>query len=128
MAGVTGIVTGTARGCLETDIAYLDTVARRQASPLLFSYTLPNIAPSEAAVFFRLEGPVYSVFDVNDPYQAALSESERLLGFLPEVDFMIFGMIDTCRSSVPAVRLNIMGRNIPPESADAHGKGGSTAH
>jgi 3-oxoacyl-(acyl-carrier-protein) synthase len=102
----TGFVTGTSCGCLNTDISYIRTLSSGQPSPLIFSYTLPNIAPSEAAAFFRLEGPVYSIVDTDEPYKAALSEAVRLLDFLPDLDLMIFGRLDACPESVPVVRLN----------------------
>ncbi len=114
---MTGFITGTTCGCLDTDIAYFRTISQGQPSPLLFSYTLPNIAPSEAAAFFRFEGPVYSIFHPEDPYNAAFSEAESLLAFLPQLDFMIFGRLDVCPNTAPVVKLNVIEQKSGHESA-----------
>jgi 3-oxoacyl-(acyl-carrier-protein) synthase len=105
-----GLVTGSACGCVCTDLSYFRTVLQGQPSPLLFSYTLPNTAPSEAAAYFGLQGPVYAVLDAAAPYEAALSEAVRLLDFIPELDLMIFGTLDVCPGADPAVQLNLIRR------------------
>ena len=105
-----GLVTGTACGCVDTDLSYFRTVLQGQPSPLLFSYTLPNIAPSEAAAYFGLQGPVYAVLDAEAPYEAALSEASRLLDFFSWIDLMIFGTLDACPGADPVVKLNLICR------------------
>jgi len=54
-----GIVTGSRYGCLQTDLAYLETMLPdhgKLASPNLFAYTLPNCFLGEAALRFGLVG------------------------------------------------------------------------
>jgi len=54
-----GIVTASHYGCLQTDIAYLQSmlpVHGKLASPNLFAYTLPNSFLGEAALRFGLAG------------------------------------------------------------------------
>jgi 3-oxoacyl-[acyl-carrier-protein] synthase II len=61
-----GIVAATRYGSFETDLAFQESAAVSDglyASPGLFSYTLPGIALSEAAIHFRLTGPTFTVGD-----------------------------------------------------------------
>lgn len=54
-----GIVASSRYGCLQTDLAYLETMLPAQgklASPNLFAYTLPNCFLGEAALRFGLTG------------------------------------------------------------------------
>ena len=54
-----GIVAASRYGCLQTDLAYLETMlpeGGRLASPNLFAYTLPNCFLGEAALRFGLTG------------------------------------------------------------------------
>ncbi len=54
-----GIVASSRAGCLQTDLAYLDTLLPEQgklASPNLFAYTLPNCVLGEAALRHGLTG------------------------------------------------------------------------
>ena len=54
-----GIVAASRYGCLQTDLAYLDTLLPEQgklASPNLFAYTLANSFLGEAALRFGLTG------------------------------------------------------------------------
>jgi 3-oxoacyl-[acyl-carrier-protein] synthase II len=54
-----GIVATSRYGCLQTDLAYLETMLPHQgklASPNLFAYTLPNCFLGEAALRFGLTG------------------------------------------------------------------------
>lgn len=63
-----GIVAGTRFGCCKTDLAYFDTAKDNGgvfASPNLFSFTLPGIAIGEAAIHFKLTGPVFTVGDTS---------------------------------------------------------------
>ncbi|MBU0480843.1 MAG: hypothetical protein KKG47_07060 [Proteobacteria bacterium] len=90
-----GLIGGTRYGSLETDLLYAETAAGDPllASPLLFSYTLPNISLAEAASHFGLTGPVYSVFSEN-PLSAAEEEALRWLADDPELAFMVAGGFD----------------------------------
>ncbi len=59
-----GLVVATAYGCLHTDIAYCRTAGPRpgsQASPTLFTYTLPSCFLADAAILFGLTGPAFVV-------------------------------------------------------------------
>ena len=54
-----GVVAASRYGCLQTDLAYLETMLPMQgklASPNLFAYTLPNCFLGEAALRFGLTG------------------------------------------------------------------------
>ena len=54
-----GVVAASRYGCLQTDLAYLETmlpVQGKLASPNLFAYTLPNCFLGEAALRFGLTG------------------------------------------------------------------------
>jgi 3-oxoacyl-[acyl-carrier-protein] synthase II len=61
-----GIIASSRYGCFETDLAFQATAEEKKgiyASPGLFSYTLPGIAISEAAILFQLTGPTFTVGD-----------------------------------------------------------------
>jgi 3-oxoacyl-[acyl-carrier-protein] synthase II len=61
-----GIIASTRYGCFETDLAFYATTEEEDgiyASPNLFSYTLPNMVISEAAIHFRFTGPTFIVGD-----------------------------------------------------------------
>jgi 3-oxoacyl-[acyl-carrier-protein] synthase II len=54
-----GVVAASRYGCLQTDLAYLETMLPEQgklASPNLFAYTLPNCFLGESALRFGLTG------------------------------------------------------------------------
>jgi len=91
-----GLVSSTRRGCLATDLAYCASIRQdpQLASPTLFSYTLANIALSEAASHFGLRGPVYSLYAENDPLGEAMDEAKRWLSSSPGLDAMVAGMLD----------------------------------
>ncbi len=64
-----GIIAASRFGCLQTDLAYLDTLIPDQgklASPNLFAYTLANCFLGEAALRFGLTGETL-VFNYTDP-------------------------------------------------------------
>jgi 3-oxoacyl-(acyl-carrier-protein) synthase len=75
-----GLVCGTRLGSLHTDLAFADTLSEgvMRASPLLFSHTLPNMAPAESAVIFGLTGPVYALYD-DRPFDAACRAADLWL-------------------------------------------------
>ncbi|OEU74728.1 MAG: hypothetical protein BA864_04895 [Desulfuromonadales bacterium C00003093] len=76
-----GIIAASRYGCLQTDLAYLQTMLPEQgklASPNLFAYTLPNSFLGEAALRFGLAGNTL-VFNQEDesglsPLRFALEE------------------------------------------------------
>ena len=64
-----GLVVGTRCGCLEADVAYLETAIPEGgvlASPNLFAYTLPGTMLGEASIQFGLTGPSFVVDDSED--------------------------------------------------------------
>ncbi|MBI4775590.1 MAG: hypothetical protein HY788_15720 [Deltaproteobacteria bacterium] len=70
-----GIVLGSLMGCLMTDIQYYAPVCDKgpeHAGPLLFSYTLPNVAVGEVCREFRLFGPNTVISCGEDSALAAL--------------------------------------------------------
>jgi hypothetical protein len=68
-----GIVVGSSTGVFDNDLAYFATTGEANGSftsPNLFSYTLPNVALGEIAVFFKFIGPTFCVG--NDPSRLGL--------------------------------------------------------
>lgn len=86
-----GLIGATRRGSMYTDEAFISTMNRGPglASPALFGYTLPNIPLAEAAVAFGLIGPVYAVFDIEDPLKSAEKEAHNFLRMQSDLDFML---------------------------------------
>jgi 3-oxoacyl-[acyl-carrier-protein] synthase II len=77
-----GLFGSTVHGCLDTDMAYFETVIPQGgalASPNLFAYTLPSCFLGEAAIRFGLTGPSLTFFSQTlfDP-AALLSGLESL--------------------------------------------------
>ena len=92
--GQGGLIGVTRRGSLATDLAYAETLKQgpEMASPILFSYTLPNTALAEAASHYNLTGPVYSLF--SEEGTDGRSEAKRWLADDPNLDFMLAGGLD----------------------------------
>ena len=90
-----GLIGVTRRGSLATDLGYVATFNQgpEMASPLLFSYTLPNTALAEAASHYGLTGPVYSLFSGEDNFDGC-REAERWLEEDKQLDFMVTGLLD----------------------------------
>ncbi len=91
-----GLIIGSRRGSLAVDLEFGRTVTAGpgMASPHLFGYTLANIAPAEAAIRYRLTGPVFSLIDEN-PFERARAEAEQWLAGLPAGrGLMIAGALD----------------------------------
>jgi len=91
-----GVLAGTASGCLETDIAYFDTLLPEGgalASPNLFAYTLSNTFLGEAAIRFGLTG---SSLVLNDSDPASFSPLRMALESLAweESPLMLAGICD----------------------------------
>lgn len=86
-----GLIGATRRGSLYTDEAFISTMESGPglASPALFGYTLPNIPLAEVAVAFGLIGPVYAIFDVEDPLKSAENEARNFLRMQSDLDFML---------------------------------------
>jgi len=89
-----GLVAGTERGSLATDLAYAEDLKSGDlVSPNLFCYTLANVPLSEAAVHYRLQGPVYSIF-TEQPLAESIQEATFWLRNDLSLDFMIAGALD----------------------------------
>ncbi|MBU0673120.1 MAG: hypothetical protein KJ950_00585 [Proteobacteria bacterium] len=90
-----GLIGGTRFGSLVTDLDFAATCRSgvNTASPLLFGYTLPNIALAEAASHYGFIGPVYSVFS-DDPMAEAVRVAARWQESDPLLGLMVAGEID----------------------------------
>ena len=91
-----GLIVGTKKGCLSTDIEYSQTLALgpQLASPALFGYTLPNIPLAEAAVHYKLTGPVFSLF-AEEPLEEAITTAREWLADSPSpCATIIAGVLD----------------------------------
>ncbi len=98
---IIGLIGGTRRGSLATDLAYGETYAQGldMASPVFFSYTLANIALAEAASHYGLTGPVYSVYHEN-PFEEAAAEAKRWLAGDSQLYAMLAGELDFVPTNV----------------------------
>ncbi|MGB3223333.1 MAG: hypothetical protein WBB23_11080 [Desulforhopalus sp.] len=86
-----GLIGGTRNGSLHTDLSFIRTMEDGPglASPALFGYTLPNIPLAEAASHYGLVGPVYALFEVTNPFEAAVREARQLLLHQNDLSMMI---------------------------------------
>jgi hypothetical protein len=78
-----GIIVGSSTGVYDNDLAYFESTLEAQGaftSPNLFSYTLPNVALGEIAVFFNFIGPSFCVG--NDPKNPGLDVMPAALSLL----------------------------------------------
>jgi 3-oxoacyl-[acyl-carrier-protein] synthase II len=83
-----GLIVSTNSGCLEADLAYLQTAAfdgGSMASPNLFTYTVPNCMLGEASIQFGLTGPALVIDDCEN----------HLAGILTGADLIRWGICDT---------------------------------
>ena len=96
-----GIVVGSHCGVYDNDLAYFESTKEAKGaftSPNLFSYTLPNVALGEIAVFFRFIGPTFCVG--NDSVclgSDVLSASLSLLA-TKGCDSVLMGWVETARN------------------------------
>jgi hypothetical protein len=78
-----GIIVGSTNGVYDDDVAFLESTREAKgefSSPNLFSYTLPNVALGEIAVFFNFIGPTFCVGnDPADPGSFAMTAALSLL-------------------------------------------------
>ena len=91
-AGITaGLIGGTSKGSFAADMDFAATLTRgpKLASPTIFGYTLPNIPLAEAANHYGLRGPVYAVFDSDNPLDIAVQEAKRLLCMQKHLSLML---------------------------------------
>lgn len=92
-----GLIGATGNGSLSTDIAFAETLADGflMASPAIFGYTLPNIPLAEAANHYGLTGPVYAIFNDQDPLDAAIDEANRWLAARADLSSMLVCKFDS---------------------------------
>lgn len=115
-----GLVAATRWGSLSTDLTFCRTFAEDplQASPTLFSYTLPSVPLSEVASHFGLRGPVYSIFGNKDLFFAAQTEAQSWLGAKNGIDTMIYGVLDMpppgFSQEEPCAEFTLASRGTPP--------------
>jgi 3-oxoacyl-[acyl-carrier-protein] synthase II len=91
-----GIIAASRYGCLQTDLAYLQTLIPQQgklASPNLFAYTLPNCFLGEAALRFGLTGNSLIINSADSSRLAALKMGLEELSF-SEQGGMLVGIVD----------------------------------
>jgi len=116
-----GIIASTVYGCLQTDMAYVDTMIHdggRLASPALFSYTLPNCFLGEAAWYFGTTGLSYVIYDSQSDNLASLKAA--LLNIrLAEFEKGVAGIVDR-PPDVPGRGRAMPGAAFVVIEADAH--------
>jgi 3-oxoacyl-(acyl-carrier-protein) synthase len=96
-----GIIIGSSSGVYDNDLAYYASTGEAQGeftSPNLFSYTLPNVAMGEIAVFFNLVGPTFCVG--NDPDHPGLSAITAALSLLQaqQCNAILAGWVEVARN------------------------------
>jgi hypothetical protein len=114
---IVGLIGATRRGSLNTDRAFLESMARGPglASPALFGYTLPNSPLAEAASHYGLVGPVYAIFKNQEPLTRSIEEARMLLAGCIDLDLVICCAFDHCTgrdgAEVLDVKLKLVRRN-----------------
>lgn len=91
-----GIIAASRYGCLQTDLAYLETMLPQQgqlASPNLFAYTLPNCFLGEAALRFGLTGNSMIINRHDPTYLVALKSGLEELAW-SEQSGVLTGIVD----------------------------------
>jgi 3-oxoacyl-[acyl-carrier-protein] synthase II len=96
-----GIVIGSSSSVYDADIAYYESTIEAKgafASPNLFSYTLPNVALGEIAVYFKFVGPTFCVG--NDPANPGLDVMSAALSMLQskQCDSILTGWAEVAQS------------------------------
>jgi 3-oxoacyl-(acyl-carrier-protein) synthase len=90
-----GLIVGTRKGSLLTDLHFCQGLKENSetASPLLFSYTLPNVPLAEAANQYQIKGPIFSMYS-ETPYNTAIEEGRRWVENDASISFIIAGELD----------------------------------
>jgi 3-oxoacyl-(acyl-carrier-protein) synthase len=96
-----GIIVGSYSGVYDNDLNYYQTTQEAQgefSSPNLFSYTLPNVALGEIAVYFGFVGPTFCVG--NDPANPGLELIPAVLSLLAaeQVDCILAGWAEVAQN------------------------------
>lgn len=98
-----GIVIGSSSSVYDDDIAYYESTRDAKgafASPNLFSYTLPNVALGEIAVYFKFVGPTFCVG--NDPANPGLEVMPATLSILQskQCESILTGWVEAAQSLI----------------------------
>ncbi len=96
-----GIVVGSSSGVYDNDLAYFESTKEEKGaftSPNLFSYTLPNVALGEIAVFFNCIGPSCCVG--NDPGNPGYDAMPVALSLLEsgQCDVILAGWVEVAHT------------------------------
>jgi len=110
--GKTGVVISTGYECMQTDMAYYETVSEAEgqfSSPHLFSYTLPGIVIGESAILFKLTGPGFTLGQPDRAYgiNALITAMELLQS--GQADTMAAGWLDAPPDTLPDTASNVHG-------------------
>ena len=108
-SGRIGLIAGSRRGSLAADLAYARslTAGLDGASPALFSYTLPNIALAEAAIHYRLTGPVFAILSEHPFAEAVAAARQWLTCCDGQLDCIVAGEADVLPGGMePAITVH----------------------
>ena len=114
---VAGLIGATCRGSLHTDLAFMNSMNQGPglASPALFGYTLPNSPLAEAATHYGLVGPVYAIFETENPLERSRQEAQLLLAESADLHMMICCAFDHYTkkdgSEILAANLQLLRKN-----------------
>lgn len=103
-----GIVVGSTSGVYDNDLSFYESTFESNgsfSSPNLFSYTLPNVALGEIAVFFNFVGPTFCVG--NDPMNPGLEGMPAALSLLEAgyCSYILVGWVEVARKTTNAQTL-----------------------
>ena len=125
-----GIIAASRYGCLQTDLAYLQTLIPQQgklASPNLFAYTLPNCFLGEAALRFGLTGNSLIINRADPTRLSALKMGLEELSWSEQCG-MLVGIVDLPPPTELAVADDLPGslflllENAPRSASDSYGE------
>ncbi len=93
-----GIIIGSSSSVYDDDMAYFESTREAKGSftsPNLFSYTLPNVALGEIAVYFGFIGPTFCVG--NDPVNPGSEVMPAALSLLAseQCEMLLVGWVET---------------------------------
>ncbi len=96
-----GVIVGSSTGVYDDDLAFYESTRESKgefASPNLFSYTLPNVALGEIAVFFKFSGPTFCVGnDHENPGLAAIPAALSLLA-AKQCECVLVGWVEAAQN------------------------------
>ncbi len=96
-----GIIAGSRTGVYDNDISFFESTQEEKGAfsrPNLFSYTLPNVALGEIAVFFNFTGPSFCVG--NDPAHLGMDVLYSSLSLLEsgQCRIVLTGWVEVAKS------------------------------